>query len=73
MKCVLRRKELKEEIKLDKERNKELKKFLRQEQAIVRKEQAERQKRFLQELKIEQQIEKFRVREVKELEKLEKI
>ena len=66
-------KELKEEIKLDKERNKELKKFLRQEQALVRKEQAERQKRFLEEIKIEKQIEKFRIREIKELEKLEKI
>ena len=69
----LKEKELKEEIKLEKERNKDLKKFLRQEQAIVRKEQAERQKRFLQELKIQQQIEKFRIREIKELEKLEKI
>ena len=69
----LKEKELKEEKKLEKERNKELKKFLRQEQAIVRKEQAERQKRFLQELKIEKQIEKFRIREIKELEKLEKI
>jgi len=69
----IKEKELKEEIKLDKERNKDLKKFLRQEQAIVRKEQAERQKRFLEELKIEKQIEKFRIREIKELEKLEKI
>ena len=31
------------------------------------------QKRFLQELKLEQKIEKFRIREVKELEKLEKV
>ena len=69
----IKEKELKEEKKLEKERNIELKKFLRQEQAIVRKEQAERQKRFLQELKIEKQIEKFRIREIKELEKLEKI
>ena len=69
----IKEKELKEEKKLEKERNKDLKKFLRQEQAIVRKEQAERQKRFLQELKIQQQIEKFRIREIKELEKLEKI
>jgi len=69
----LKEKELKEEKKLEKERNKDLKKFLRQEQAILRKEQAERQKRFLQEIKIEQQIEKFRIREIKELEKLEKI
>ena len=69
----IKEKELKEEKKLEKERNKDLKKFLRQEQAILRKEQAERQKRFLQELKIDQQIEKFRIREIKELEKLEKI
>ena len=69
----LKEKELKEEKKLEKERNRDLKKFLRQEQAILRKEQAERQKRFLQEIKIEQQIEKFRIREIKELEKLEKI
>ena len=69
----LKEKELKEERKLERERNKDLKKFLREEQAIVRKEQAERQKRFLQELKIEKQIEKFRIREIKELEKLEKI
>ena len=69
----IKEKELKEEKKLEKERNKDLKKFLRQEQAIVRKEQAERQKRFLEELKIEKQIEKFRIREIKELEKLEKI
>ena len=34
---------------------------------------AERQKKFLQELKLEKQIEKFRIREVKELEKLEKL
>jgi hypothetical protein len=69
----IKEKELKEEKKLEKERNKDLKKFLRQEQAIIRKEQAERQKRFLQEFKVEKQIEKFRIREIKELEKLEKI
>ena len=47
--------------------------FLRKEKAILRKEQSERQKRYIQEIKLEQQIEKFRIREVKELEKLEKI
>ena len=47
--------------------------FLRQEQAIVRKEQAEKQKQFLQQLKLDRQIEKFRIRELKELEKLERI
>ena len=64
---------LKDEQRLDRERNKDIKLFLRKEQAILRKEQAERQRRFLEELKLDKQIEKFRVREVKELEKLEKI
>jgi hypothetical protein len=66
-------KALKEEIKLEKERAKDIKLFLRKEQALVRIEQAERQKQFLRQLQLEKQIEKFRIREVKELEKLEKI
>ena len=69
----LKEKQLKEEQRLEKERAKDLKLFLRKEQAIIRKEQADRQKRFLQEIKLEKQIEKFRIREIKELEKLEKI
>ena len=36
-------------------------------------EQAEKQKQFLKQIKLDKQIEKFRIREVKELEKLEKI
>jgi hypothetical protein len=66
-------KTLKEEIKLEKERVRDIKSFLRKEQALVRIEQAERQKQFLKQLQLEKQIEKFRIREVKELEKLEKI
>ena len=69
----LKEKDLKEEIKLEKERVKDIKLFLRKEQAILRIEQAERQKQFLKQLKLEKQIERFRIREVKELEKLEKI
>ena len=69
----LKEKTLKEERRLEKERTKDIKLFLRKEQALIRKEQAERQKKFLKELKIEQQIEKFRIREVKELAKLESI
>ena len=64
---------LKDEIKLEKQRTKEIKLFLRKEQALIRIEQAEKQKQFLQQLKLEKQIEKFRIREVKELEKLERI
>ena len=69
----IKEKQLKEEERLEKQRTKDIKLFLRKEQAILRKEQAERQRKFLEELKIEKQIEKFRIREVKELEKLEKI
>ena len=36
---------------------------------ILIKEQTERQNKFLQELKLDKQIEKFRIREIKELEK----
>ena len=68
-----KKKELQEEMKLEKERTKDIKLFLRKEQAIIRKEQAEKQRKFLEEIKIEKQIEKFRIREIKELEKLEKI
>ena len=69
----LKERQVKEEQRLEKERNRDLKLFLRKEQALIRKEQAERQKRFLQEIKLEKQIEKFRIREIKELEKLEKV
>jgi len=66
-------KALKYEIKLEKERARDIKLFLRKEQALLRTEQAERQKQFLKQLQLEKQIERFRIREVKELEKLEKI
>ena len=64
---------LKEEARLEKQRTKDIKIFLRKEQALLRIEQAEKQKKFLQQLRLDKQIEKFRIREVKELEKLEKI
>ncbi len=64
---------LKDEAKLEKQRTKDIKLFLRKEQALLRIEQAEKQKQFLQQIKLEKQIEKFRIREVKELERLEKI
>ena len=72
-KTRLKEKALKEEARLEKQRNKDIKLFLRKEQAILRREQAEKQKQFLKQLQLERQIEKFRIREVKELEKLEKI
>jgi len=69
----LKEKALKDEFKLEKERTKDIKLFLRKEQALLRIEQADRQRQFLKQLQLEKQIEKFRIREVKELEKLEKI
>ena len=73
LKVKLREQALKDEIKLDRQRAKDIKIFLRKEQALLRIEQAEKQKQFLKQLRLEKQIEKFRIREVKELEKLEKI
>ncbi len=69
----LKQQELKDEERIEKLRAKDLKLFLRKEQALLRKEQAERQKKFLQELRIQKQIERFRIREIKELEKLERM
>ena len=69
----LKKQAIKAEARLQKERTKDIKNFLRKEQALIRKELAEKHKKFLQELQLEKQIEKFRVRELKELEKLEKI
>ena len=69
----LKKQAIKDEIKLEKERARDIKAFLRKEQALIRIEQAEKQKQFLQKLKLDKQIEKFRIREIKELENLERI
>ena len=73
LKIRLKEQALKDETRLEKQRTKDIKLFLRKEQALLRIEQAEKQKQFLKQLKLDKQIEKFRVREVKELERLEKI
>ena len=73
LRLKLKERALKDEERLEKQRTKEIKLFLRKEQALIRIEQAKKQKQFLTQLKLDKQIEKFRVREVKELEKLEKI
>ena len=73
LRIKLKEQTLKDEARLEKQRTKDIKLFLRKEQAILRIEQAEKQKQFLNQLRLEKQIEKFRIREVKELERLEKI
>ena len=64
--------EFKEEIRFEKERKKDLQKFVRFEQAEVRKEQAEKQRKFLLQIKLEKKIEQFRKREALEIKNLEK-
>ena len=68
-----KQKELRDEVRLAKERSQDLKKFIRQEQAILRKEQAEKRRRFLEEIKLEKKIESFRKRELQEIKNLEKL
>ena len=68
-----KQRELRDEIKLAKTREQDLKKFIRQEQAILRKEQAEKRHRFLEEIKLEKKIESFRKRELQEINNLEKL
>tara|TARA_B100000963_G_scaffold323006_1_gene307487 strand:+ start:10134 stop:11285 length:1152 start_codon:yes stop_codon:yes gene_type:complete len=64
--------ELKEEVELQKIRKHELQKFIRFEQAEVRREQAERQRKFLEQIKLEKKIQLFRKREALEIKNLEK-
>ena len=64
--------ELKEEVELKKIRKHELQKFIRFEQAEVRREQAERQRKFLEQIKLEKKIQLFRKREALEIKNLEK-
>ena len=65
--------ELRDEIRFAKEREHDLKKFLREEQAILRKEQAEKRRNFLEEIKLSKKIESFRKREIHEIKNLEKM
>ena len=73
LRVKLKEQTLKDEARLEKQRTKDIKLFLRKEQALLRIEQAEKQRQFLKQLRLDKQIEKFRIRELKELERLEKI
>mgnify|MGYP006093962043 CR=1 FL=1 len=73
LKFETKQKELRDEIKFAKERDQDLKKFIRHEQAILRKEQAEKRRRFLEEIKLEKKIESFKKRELEEIKNLEKL
>ena len=64
--------ELREEEKLGRERKIDLQKFIRLEQAELRKERAEKQRKFLEQIALEKKIEQFRKREALEIKNLEK-
>ena len=64
--------EIQEEIKLGKERRADIKRFIRLEQAQLRKEQADRQRKFYEKIRLEKKIEQFRKREALEIKNLEK-
>ena len=65
--------ELKSEVRLARERSQDLKKFIRQEQAILRREQAAKRRSFLEEIKLDKKIKSFRKRELEEIKNLEKL
>ena len=69
----LKEKELKAEVRIAKERQKDIRLFLRKEQAEIRKEQNLRQKKFLAEINLQKRISKYAEREAKELQSLERI
>jgi len=68
-----KQRELRNEEKFARERSVDLKKFIRKEQAILRQEQAEKRRKFLEEIKLEKKIESFRKRELQEIMSLEKL
>ena len=73
LRIKLKEKELRDEVKIARERKKDIKIFLRKEQAEIRKEQNLRQKKFLAEINLQKRIAKYAEREEKELQNLEKI
>ena len=51
--------------KIRERQKRDLQKFIRAEQALVRKEQAERQRKILEQIKLEKKIEQFRKEKLK--------
>ncbi len=69
----MKQRELKDEEKLARTRAEDLKKFIKQDQALLRKEQAEKRSRFLEKIKLDKKIKSFRKRELEEIKNLEKL
>ena len=65
--------EFQDEVRIARMRSFDLKRFIREEQAILRREQAGKRRRFLEELKLEKKIELFRKRELKQIKRTERV
>ena len=65
--------EFQDEVRIARMRSQDLKRFIRKEQAILRREQADKRRRFLVELKLEKKIKLFRKRELQQINHLEKV
>ena len=72
LRTQLLKKEIKEEQALAKTRSAELKSFLKSEQKTIREKEKEKQRKFLEEVKLEKTLERFRARELEEIKAIEK-
>ena len=63
--------ELQDEIRIARMRSQDLKRFIREEQAILRREQAEKRRHFLESIRLEKRIEAYRKRELEQIKQLE--
>ena len=63
--------ELFEELRIARMRTQDLKRFIREDQANLRREQADKKRRFLESIKLEKRVEAYRRRELKQIKHLE--
>ena len=65
--------EFQDEVRIARMRSYDLKRFIREEQAILRREQVNKRRRFLEDLKLEKKIELFRKRELEQIKRMERV
>ena len=65
--------EFQDEVRIARMRSHDLKRFIREEQAILRREQVNKRRRFLEDLKLGKKIELFRKRELEQIKRLERV
>ena len=65
--------EFQDEVRIARMRSQDLKRFIREDQAILRREQVDKKRRFLEDLKLEKKIELFRKRELEQIKRMERV